>query len=396
VPLSVNLNINKSDRKLLLWAAGIILPIIIALALVPQKEDESEIPSSYSAQSHGAKAAFLLLQELGYQAERWESAPGDLPEKAEGTVLVMAMPLRGPTAEDRRALSNYLAHGGQILITGSSSGLYLPQMQLKDEPFPPVQPKEYTPQALTSLTSGGKVSMSPHAYWKDPSTSVLVHYADNDRPIVVSYKHGKGQVIWWAETGPLTNVRINKSGNLGLFLNSVGPQGKVHVYWDEYFHGTGKSLGAYLWSTPLSFAVWQALAVFLALMITFSRRNGPVRAAHEVSRLSPLEFVHTLGGLYRKAGATNAALEIPFARFRYLVSRKLGLPVDAPVDEIVRTIQGRRSYKDDALGNLGDLLHRIENALNGYELRERDALGLVQQLNEHMMKLNLISQEQLS
>lgn len=384
------LNVNKSDRRLLMWVGAIILPIIIALALVPQNEEESSVPSSYSAQSRGAKAAFLLLQEMGYQAERWDDPPGELPEKAEGTVLVLAYPFRNPTSEDKSALSSYLVRGGKVLVTGSSAALYLPQMELEPEQFPSLKPKEYQPQLLTQVARGGKIEMSPNAYWKNPSTAVLVHYADSGRPIVVSYKHSKGEVIWWAQTGPLTNANLKNSGNLALLLNSLGAPGQVHVYWDEYFHGSRRTLGAYMRSTPLSYAFWQALAIFAALLVTYSRRNGPVRPAHEISRLSPLEFVHTLGGLYRKARATNAALEVPYARFRNIATRRLGLPNNVPVDDLVRALQSRLSYKDPSLA---DLLHRIESAVDRYELKEADALELVQQLNYHMLQLRFVPQE---
>ena len=43
------------------------------------------------------------------------------------------------------------------------------------------------------------------------------------------------------------------------------------------------------------------------------------------SRLSPLEFVQTLGKLYRRANAVHSALEIPYARFRMLATRQLGI-----------------------------------------------------------------------
>lgn len=385
------LNIAKSDRRLLIWAAAIIFPIIIALALAPRDEEESSIPTSYSAQSRGAKAAFLLLQDLGYQAERWDHPPGELPSKAEGTVLVMASPFRAPSAEDRGELTSYLSRGGKVLITGRTAAQYLTQMDVEEERFPSLKPKQYKPEQLTRITRGGEIEMSPVAYWKNPSTSCMVHYADDNRPIVVSYKFGKGEVIWWGSAVPLTNVAIRNSGNVALLLNSLGEAGQVHVYWDEYFHATPSSLGAYLEGTPIKYGFLQALAIFLALIMTYSRRNGPIRPAHEVVRLSPLEFVQTLGGLYRRAKATTAALEVPYVRFRGIATRRLGLPSDVAADVLASAIEKRLGYKDSGLANL---LHRIEEALNRYDLKEADALELVQELNHHMKQLRFVSQEQ--
>ncbi|MBZ5532119.1 MAG: DUF4350 domain-containing protein [Acidobacteriia bacterium] len=386
------LNIAKSDRRLLMWAGLIIFPIIVALALAPRNEEESGVPSSYSAQSRGAKAAFLLLQESGYNAERWDDPPGDLRPDAAGTVLVMAFPFREPTPEDKNALVGYLSRGGKILITGTTVGRFLPQAEVENEPLPSLKSKEYQPQLLTSLTRGGAVEMSPAAYWKNSSTNYLVHYADGDRPIVVSYQYGKGQVTWWGATGPLTNAGIRNSGNMALFLNSVGEAGHVHVFWDEYFHGSRGSLGSYVAATPIKYGLLQGLFVFLALLLTYSRRNGPIHPAQETSRLSPLEFVETLGGLYRRARATSAALEVPYARFRSIATRRLGLPSDVPVDALASAIQTRLGYKD---AGLADLLHRVEGTVGRYDLKEDDVLELVQELSRHMIALKFVAEDDL-
>src|ERR1700761_8266268 len=98
------MKIDPSDRRLLIGAGVFVLLIIVALAVLPQDEAESEIPSTYSAQSHGAKAAFLLLQESGYKVERWEQSPTALPADPRNTVLVLASPFRAPTRDEKNAL----------------------------------------------------------------------------------------------------------------------------------------------------------------------------------------------------------------------------------------------------------------------------------------------------
>ena len=56
------MKIERSDRRLLIWAGAFMLLLILALTFFSQDEEESGIPSTYSAQRGGAKAAFLLLQ----------------------------------------------------------------------------------------------------------------------------------------------------------------------------------------------------------------------------------------------------------------------------------------------------------------------------------------------
>jgi len=380
------MKIERSDRRLLIWAGVFILFIIVALTFLSQDEEESGIPSTYSAQRSGAKAAFLLLQQSGYKVQRWEQSPSDLPADPVHTVLVLASPFRAPTHDEKNALQTYVDRGGKILATGRSAAIYLPQAEIENELVPSPVAKEYQPQLLTPLTRGGAIQMSPTAYWKGPSTTSLAHYADGDRPIVVSYKAGQGEVIWWGASTPLTNAAIAKSGNMALLLNSLGQADEVRVYWDEYFHGEQSSLIGYAGDPPLKFGLLQTLLVFLALIFTFSRRNGPIHPLPQPSRLSPLEFVSTLGKLYRRANAVHSALAIPYTRFRAQAARQLGINQDVPAADLARALKNRLRYKDDSLAGL---LQRIEDALHNPELREAQALELVQQLNRHAQNLKL-------
>src|SRR5215471_14655268 len=128
------MKIEKSDRRLLIWAGVFMLLVIVALAFVTEDEEESSVPSSYSAQSKGAKAAFLLLQDAGYNVERWEHSPADLPEEPAHTILVLASPFRAGSSDERNALQTYLSRGGKILATGFSASFYLPQAEVNFEP----------------------------------------------------------------------------------------------------------------------------------------------------------------------------------------------------------------------------------------------------------------------
>jgi hypothetical protein len=387
----VPLKLDKSDRRLLLYAGMVLVPVLVATVLATATEQDSGIPSSYSAQPRGAKGAYLLLEDLGYRVERWNSPPSALPIDAAHSTLVLALPSHPPSTEEKEALRLFLSRGGRILATGYTSSLFLPDAAIDPEPLVSPVGKDYQPRLVTSLTRGGAIRMAPGAYWKKASTDHLVHYADEDRPIVVSYKVGKGEVVWWAASMPLSNAEINQAGNLALLLNCLGDAAAVHVYWDEYFHNEQASLVSYLGEQPVYTALLQAGMVVLALVWTYSRRNGPIYPLPDPSRLSPLEFVETLGGLYRQAKARRVALEVPYARFRTLATRQLGLKSDIPGTDLARAIRNRLGYKDDSLH---DLLQAIESALYDPELPEAKVLDLAQQLSVHAHKLQLISHPQ--
>ncbi|HEX7288288.1 MAG TPA: DUF4350 domain-containing protein [Candidatus Angelobacter sp.] len=155
------LNIQRSDRRLLIWASAILLPLIAAVALLSDNEEESSVPSTYSAQSSGAKAAYLLLEEQGYQVERWTRSPLQLPQDAAGTVYVLAGPWGLPKSEEKNALQNYLTRGGRILATSYTAARFLPQADVEYEPAPAPEWKEYSPELATRLTRGGPITLRP-------------------------------------------------------------------------------------------------------------------------------------------------------------------------------------------------------------------------------------------
>ncbi len=125
------LTATRDDRKLLLIAAVMLVIMLTGVAvLAPPEKEEVKYPSSYSADSGGAKAAYLLLGESGYRVERWLHKPQDLPE-GPGAVLIMAEPFQFADSEERAALGRFVAKGGRIIGTGMLAGMFLPESAAK-------------------------------------------------------------------------------------------------------------------------------------------------------------------------------------------------------------------------------------------------------------------------
>ena len=388
----MQINLDKSDRRLLLWTVLILLPLVILLALFTQDEEEDNgVPSTYSAMSSGAKAAYLFLVEQGYSIERWDETPENLPTEVKNTVFVLASPAGLPSKEEKNALQVYLSRGGRVLATGYDAAWFLPKTDIIPEPIPGAVWKEYQPEILSPLSRAGTIRMSPDSHWGKTDLGQLVHYSHEGKGIVVSYKVGEGEVIWWAGNTPLTNAGIKEAGNLTLLLNSLGASNNTRIMWDEYFHSFHDSLWSYFGTPPLRYAMYQCLIVFIALVLTFGRRNAPIRPIVEPSRLSPLEFVQTLGNLYRRADATRTALEVPYKRFRAQLIRRLALRNDVTSAELIESARRRLGYNDP---DFEETLKQILNGLEDSDLKEAQVLDLVQKLNRHAQNLKLISQEE--
>lgn len=226
---------------------------------------------------------------------------------------------------------------------------------------------------------------------KDKTLQTLVHYTYEGEPVVVSYMVGRGEVIWWASAMPLTNVGIRDENNLDLLINSVG-QGK-HILWDEYFQGNSRHQIA-AFPPAVRWTLWgQCLAFAFMLVLTYSRRSGPVIPLVTESRLSPLEFVDTLGNLYARAGAAQVPVEIAFTRFRQLAARRLGLSGKSNAQQLAQAMLVRRLVSGSEFGTR---LQRCEDAISDPTLTEKEALRLVQFLNraaETLQQTSAVSQE---
>lgn len=381
--------LNAADRKLL-WGAGAATILILAAtaAFAPPAAEQGEaVPSSYSSASGGALAAYLLLADLHYPVRRWEDPPEELPEpkpRPDGrgwerrALLILADPSQMPSKDESEALRRFLRSGGQILFCGASIKSFFPAAGSSSTPESAW--KEFFPNFPSGISRGAdRIAMRPQAYWPEISSSQLALYGNKEHSVVVSWHFGEGQLLWWAGATPLTNAGIREADNLGLFLNSVAsPSGDpLSIYWDEYFHGESGSLWSYVAGTPVAWGIAQIGLIALAVLFTFSRRSGPIAAPAAVSRLSPLEFVETMGGLYQHAGAASGAVEVSYRRVRLELSRRLGLPAAVSDPELAQAAAERLGFsKADFAGSL----ERGAGALLDAKLSWRDGLRAIQDL----------------
>jgi uncharacterized protein DUF4350 len=383
--------IAASDRKILYIGGGLLLFMLTASVVFapPGEELSSPIPSTYSAQSGGAKAAYLLLSQLHYSVRRWESSPTELHASPRNSLFVLAEPFQPPSEKERKALTAFVQDGGHVLFTGASIRMFFFDATVSNNPpdpgwitFNPSIPSRFA-------FAAHHVTIQPEAYWGALNPSQLVLYGEPGTAVVVSWKLGRGEILWWAGSTPLTNAGITKDDNLAFFLDALKnwSSGKPYeIYWDEYFHGQRSSLWSYVAKTSLVWGLLQIAVIAFALLFTFSRRSGPIYVPAEVSRLSPLEYVETLGGLYERAGAASSAVAISYQRFRSLLTRQLGLPSTTTDQELGQAAEERLGWKESGIR---DLLQQAANASHAGKLPRGEALDLVQRLEQQAARLSI-------
>ncbi|MBZ5660313.1 MAG: DUF4350 domain-containing protein [Acidobacteriia bacterium] len=378
--------IDARDRQLVIGAVAVMFALLaLTYFLRPAPAQQGVgIPSTYSADWLGAKAAYMLLEQSGYRVERWESPPNELPEDATGTTLIFAEPTERGSAAERVAVSRFVSNGGRLLVMGAAGANFAPLSTSIPIPDSDLTPKPFSAVLPSPLSRNApEVTMVAPDEWKTLAPGQLAIYDRQGKPGVVWYRFGKGEVIWWAISSPASNGSIREKGNLALLLNSVGPPGS-RILWDEYFHGMRRSLGSYFAATPLPWAGWQLAIVFAFVLFTFSRRSGPVRSVAAESRLSPLEFVDTLGSLYQSAQAAPAAVEIAYQRLRLSLARRLGTPVNAKLPALCQAAEERLGWPSGALFHT---LSDAERAMRDIHLENGEALDLVRGLHGYLHRL---------
>jgi len=379
------LRLSPSDRKLFVGVALIFGVIVLGgIFFASRAGSKAELPTTYSAGSEGAKAAFLILQESGRKVGRWQKPLAELPDP-DRTTLILAEPEGAPTQQEKKALEKFIAGGGHVIATGLFANTYLPKgYSVPDFVEGMLWKKEQalSPSAITRQAP--EITLAPQARWSASNIATPL-YGDDDNVRVVKYSYGKGEVMWWASATPLTNAGLREPGNLEFLLASVGDD-QTEILWDEYIHGHRDTLGGSIASSPVMWLVLQSTLLGIAILLTFSRRSGPVfPPVHDV-RLSPLEFVQTLGGLYERAGAGSVAVDIAYQRFRYWLTRRLGMAGNASADDLQRAVEQRDLLKDE---KFSATLRECESSRYDSNLTPAQALSLIRALHEYAAQLKL-------
>ncbi|MGO9642148.1 MAG: DUF4350 domain-containing protein [Candidatus Acidiferrales bacterium] len=397
--------LDRSDRKLLLITGFVLLGLVISLvSLAPGSEEGNEppFPSSYLAGPSDALAAYELLERLHFDIQRWNRPPNELPSDCDNCVLILADPMGAPAPEEKQALLTFVQGGGRVLFTGRDLFSFFDANSAALEPQPlDARVQEYAAN-LPSIFSrdAPRITLRPEALWAQSQSPAIPLYGELDSPAVVVRPVGSGRILWWAGATPLTNSAIRSNQNMNLFLDSATSPSSdsgepPRIFWDEYYHGERNSLWAYVAETPLPWGILQLAVLGLVVFFTLGRRSGPIFLPAKTSRLAPLEFVDTLGGLYERARASAAAVAVVYQQFRGALIRQLRLPADVPDHVLGAEAQQRIGFgavgPSFGQGGLAELLRRAAAATRDPTLNPRVALDLVRELEQTQQRLGLKS-----
>ncbi len=382
--MSPLVSLDRRDRRLLLITAALVVSTTVLLALVnPHEQPDSYIPSTYSSAPHGAKAAYLLLARLGYQVERSENPLDSVADTVDAhTVLILAEPTRAPSRQEAAAIKRVLERGGHVLAAGFLAAAALPDENLDSKSPPELIGGicEAEPVSFSPLAAGGKVVMrGVRSVWNLDRPAQRAVYACAGKGVVVTYQVGKGSVVWWATASPLENQDIASQGSLDLLLNSLQLQRGDRIIWDESLHASAPAAWNPFADRIVLALLAQLLLIGVLLILARGRRSGPLRPLPAVTRSSPMEFVRSLGGLYRASRANDLPVRIAYERFRSRLAHHYAIAGAQTADTatLAATLAARFHLDESSLRR--DLV-ACENQDNLPDLKPRQALTLVKAL----------------
>jgi hypothetical protein len=388
-----------SDQRLILILMAMMLVLIIGMSVLsPQQDADSPTPASDNTGPLGTKAAYLTLEGLGHKASQWKKPLNELndslsDEQVANTTVVLLEPKYDATqmAELKQQVASFLSRGGRLLTTGADGARLVGGKTENPELLQSLC--HTTPDGNSALSRAGKVEISDHAAWKVDDKEFagadldVTQYCDKDAA-VVQFGSGKGSVVWWTAETPMTNLELKQDPALKLVLASVG-EGR-DVVFDEALHEITRTKWDATKGLPILWVSLQTIALMVLLVLSFSRRRGPVRMPVVLPRSSPVEFATSMGDLYEKGHATSAVTEAARRRLQRVLTRDVGLPqetIKAGPEAIAEALKTRlgsayAALAEDVAGHL-----REANEAMHAKVSQKSTLTLARALSEDAEKI---------
>jgi hypothetical protein len=93
-----------------------------------------------------------------------------------------------------------------------------------------------------------------------------------------------------------------------------------------------------------------------------------------------------LGGLYQRAGAASVAVDVAYQRFRYWLTRRLGMANNVAIEDLEAALRERLNFSDELLVTT---FRECESARYNPSLPADQALRLIRKMDEYAVELKL-------
>jgi hypothetical protein len=341
--------------------ALVLLAVLVAVVVIagrPDRDDGEPLAADGTGPA-GAKAMVLLLEELGADVR----ADVDVPTGADDRAVLLQDRLDDERRDD---LLDWVAGGGDLVVADPLSPLTPPinseigVLGLSDIDVPRGDCDMDELDDLDHLAPGGGA-----VYEVGEGTRSC--FGDGDAAFVLTTAVGEGTLTAVGNAGAFTNDRIDDADNAVLVsqLLAPEPEGTTVAFLDQFVDVAGEGDESLIDLIPdrVLLAMLQLVIAFLAYVWFRARRAGRPVAEPLPTTIAGSELVAAVGQLRQQEKAPERSAVLLRDDLHRTLARRLGLPADAPVDDLVAAAE--RAGADPA---------RLRDVLAGPPVTDGDGL----------------------
>lgn len=353
------------DAKLLIFLLVLLVAIMVAASMGKQ----AKLPPlvSISSAPDGAKALKLWLPELGFKVN--ENLVSEFSPPSGVDTILMLEPA-AVIASDWEQIDTWVNEGGTLIVAGAGGGMSVAATHFDFSTvysLDGIQESAQNSPLASSPELTSAVNVNTDTLLTSKRSDYVIHLANKDGLIAVSFAQGKGRVVLCTSAHIFTNRGLKEDANAAFVLNLLAlAEPKSTVWFDEWHHGLRalaseeQIIGPDQWlrKTPIGNAfIFILAAVVIGLFMQGRAFGRPVPLPQEIRRRTVMEHVTAIANLNRRAGHRADVMRQYHAQVKRHLGRRYRIDPSLHDTEYVATLKKFNPSLDDE--KLLKLLHGL-------------------------------------
>jgi len=292
-------------NKIIIFMLAVAFLVPIGVVMAGMKDNRKyDRYTSYSVDSEGEKALYLLTEKMGYEAVRYKKTVRFLPDSV---TMVVIQPdyYRLFEETELKYMKKWLEKGNSLVL-------------IYDEP----EENDYLVEELGAQYSG---KFKSYNEW-------------------TTYKAGIGSMYISSMTDVFVNDGLKDKRGAVSFIDIIDTIGNGKVYFNEYYHNMGEGV------TVRDIIGFNGVLVFIqiilgigVLFLSLSKRLGKPVVIFETVKRAENENIYALSNIYKVSKANPYVLDVMFKRLKADLTKYLGMDTVDDSNDIIKaaSLDGR-------------------------------------------------------
>ncbi len=378
----------QTKRDLMLLAAALTVSVLLAVLtwlVLPPAETGSFLkqPSTFFNAPYGTKAAYLVLEKLGYDVRRLRR-PIDYDTLDGFGALVLLRPAHCLNEYEAGVLRDWIRQGHNLLVAPPEEPVWTEeewneereeecagpyawfryaeadsQAEESDKQPDESPPRIHLPEGINDLTAGDDIRFTVEhpLTWPGEESRAEIIWEDESGVVAFQASYGEGRIIALADVYALTNRGLGEGDHpvwlAGLAATLMQDHPAAPLAFDEYHAGfpyqpnPWLAASRLLWDDRWACAVTQVLLMGMLALVANGARFGRPQRPTPRRRRTQGEFTQAAGRFLHAARARDVANSTLNGYYRERLCRALRLPPHTATAELANALR-RRGRPEEA------------------------------------------------